>query len=98
MDTLVLSQKRIKYEFPRIDFYPDSNFCYYYNVKLDTVSIMNKHTGEIIEKIIDLPRAYLLNKDKRMQIANNFSNKVENQYSSHTIMQNVLTVYNSLLD
>ena len=62
--------------------------CDKYGILINPESI-----GELKNAILFL----IKNKDKRMQIANSFSNKVEEQYSSHSIMQNVLLVYNSLL-
>ena len=55
MDTLVLSLKCIDSEFPRIEFYQDSIFCFFYNVDIDTIKTKNKETGLMQEVIIESP-------------------------------------------
>jgi hypothetical protein len=50
MDTLILSVKRPSSEFPRIEFYQDSIFCFFYNVELDTISDKEKGLMMVIEK------------------------------------------------
>ena len=49
-DTLILSLKRTSSEFPRIEFYQDSIFCFYYNVEFETISDKEKGLMMVIEK------------------------------------------------
>jgi len=49
-DTLILSLKRTRSEFPRIEFYQDSKFCFFYNVELDKISDKEKGLMMVIEK------------------------------------------------
>lgn len=55
MDTLVLSVKRINSEYPRIEFYQDSIFCFFYNMDIDTIKTKDKETGLMMEVIIESP-------------------------------------------
>ncbi len=42
-----------KKEYPRVEFYTDSKFSYFYNIKTDTINVANKETGLYVTKVIE---------------------------------------------
>ena len=51
-DRIILYNNKIKAGYPKIELYKDSKFCFFYNVKLKTITKKDKDTGNWIQRVV----------------------------------------------